>query len=214
MIIFCYLDLSYIIDHQILIWETKDIGVPTSPSSVNEMEIDREENYGDEVVDWVVAKSLRGHCADVYDLSWSHSSPPNYLVSGSIDNVVMLWDVAKGKVLHEFRNHEKFVRGVSWDPLNEWIVSIGCDKSCYLYPLNKQDKRLRKSKSKKNGSKTICLKKLLLAEGCNYEFVTFHDDNVPFYFSRLCFSPDGQYLFVPSGDFIVASLEMSNLDYS
>lgn len=43
---------------------------------------------------WTVLKMLRGHLEDVYDLSWSKCS--QFLISGSVDNSAILWDVGKG----------------------------------------------------------------------------------------------------------------------
>ncbi|CAG0892297.1 unnamed protein product [Darwinula stevensoni] len=43
---------------------------------------------------WNVWKVLRGHLEDIYDLSWSPDG--NFLLSGSIDNSAIIWDVHKG----------------------------------------------------------------------------------------------------------------------
>ena len=45
-------------------------------------------------LEWASSKVLRGHQSDVYDLCWSTCC--TYMVSGSIDNWVVLWDVEKG----------------------------------------------------------------------------------------------------------------------
>lgn len=45
---------------------------------------------------WIAWKVLRGHLQDVYDLAWSPDSA--FLVSGSIDNTALLWDVQKSKL--------------------------------------------------------------------------------------------------------------------
>lgn len=45
---------------------------------------------------WTVLKMLRGHLEDVYDLSWSKCS--QFLITGSVDNTAILWDVGKGIV--------------------------------------------------------------------------------------------------------------------
>jgi chromatin assembly factor 1 subunit B len=45
---------------------------------------------------WNVLKVLRGHVEDVYDLCWSPDS--TQLLSGSVDNTAILWDVVKGKL--------------------------------------------------------------------------------------------------------------------
>lgn len=39
--------------------------------------------------------SHRGHLEDVYDLCWSVDS--NFLISGSVDNTAIVWDVQKGE---------------------------------------------------------------------------------------------------------------------
>lgn len=139
--------------------------------------------------DWVIFKSLRGHVADVYDLNWSNDSA--YLVSGSIDNSVCVWDVAKSRILHQFRNHEKFVQGVCWDPLNEFLCSVSCDKSCIVYSC-------AQTVSKKRVSLTFS-KSAIIRKSCFESGETnFYDDNVPVYFRRLSWSSDGSLLVVPS----------------
>lgn len=55
------------------------------------------EGSGENKEQWGVAKLLRGHLEDVYDLSWSKCS--QFLVSGSVDNSAILWDVTKGKCI-------------------------------------------------------------------------------------------------------------------
>lgn len=37
---------------------------------------------------------FRGHIEDVYDLCWSPDG--NNLISGSVDNSAIIWDIAKG----------------------------------------------------------------------------------------------------------------------
>lgn len=45
---------------------------------------------------WNVLKILRGHVEDVYDLCWSPDSAQ--LLSGSVDNTAILWDIVKGVI--------------------------------------------------------------------------------------------------------------------
>eukprot|EP00475_Leptophrys_vorax_P038833 TRINITY_DN6930_c0_g1_i2.p1 TRINITY_DN6930_c0_g1~~TRINITY_DN6930_c0_g1_i2.p1 ORF type:complete len:597 (-),score=150.41 TRINITY_DN6930_c0_g1_i2:25-1737(-) len=187
-------------DCNICIWEFRDCEVmevgddrdrkESSDGCLEEAQPDDEER-----VEWVVDKSLRGHHADVYDLCWSSNG--DYIVSGSIDNAVIVWDVAKGKAVQEFRNHDKFVRGVSWDPLGEFITSIGCDRTLNIHPVTVKEKRLRRNKTKKIVQKSTVIKKLQVQDNGVSTF-SFHDDNVAIYFSRHRFSPDGAFLFVPS----------------
>ena len=37
----------------------------------------------------------RGHIEDVYDLSWSQDS--THLISGSVDNTAIVWNISNGK---------------------------------------------------------------------------------------------------------------------
>ena len=43
---------------------------------------------------WNTCKILFGHSSDVFDIRWSNDS--KYLISGSIDNSAILWNVEKG----------------------------------------------------------------------------------------------------------------------
>lgn len=43
---------------------------------------------------WTVLKILRGHMEDVYDICWSPDC--TQILSGSVDNTAILWDINKG----------------------------------------------------------------------------------------------------------------------
>lgn len=78
-----------------------------------------------------VRSFLRGHHADVYDLSWSPDS--SCLISGSVDRTAIMWDVAASKQMQILKDHTNFVQGVAWDPLDKFVATQGCDRSCRLY---------------------------------------------------------------------------------
>lgn len=75
---------------------------------------------------WLTLKVLRGHREDVYDLSWAPNS--QFLVTGSVDNTAMLWDVHKGKSLAILDDHKGYVQGVAWDPCNQFIATMSTDR--------------------------------------------------------------------------------------
>ncbi|XP_022107613.1 chromatin assembly factor 1 subunit B-like [Acanthaster planci] len=139
---------------------------------------------------WTAFKMLRGHLEDVYDLSWSPSG--SRLLSGSVDNSAIIWDVAKGEKLVIFKDHRSFVQGVAWDPLGKYCATLSCDRSFRLYNLN-------------NNRCAFNITKMSLAtttnsgEGITKQCRMFHDDSMRSFFRRLTFSPDGQLLIVPSG---------------
>ena len=90
-------------------------------------------NFGsaEEKICWSNYKILRGHSGDVYDLSWNPES--KYLISGSVDNCCMIWNIEKAKCVNRFMDHEHFVQGVSWDPRNKYILTQSSDKSVRFY---------------------------------------------------------------------------------
>lgn len=43
---------------------------------------------------WIFVLKCRGHIEDIYDIQWSPDG--NNLISGSVDNSAIIWDVVKG----------------------------------------------------------------------------------------------------------------------
>ena len=61
-------------------------------------------------------------------LSWAPDA--SALVSGSIENICILWDTESGKGKARLDNHVHYVQGVAWDPVGELVVSQSADRSC------------------------------------------------------------------------------------
>lgn len=74
----------------------------------------------------MIWKTLRGHLEDVYDLSWSMDSLS--IISGSVDNTAVIWDVKKGKSKACLNEHKGFVQGVAWDPRNKYVATFATDR--------------------------------------------------------------------------------------
>ncbi|CAI0445351.1 unnamed protein product [Linum tenue] len=81
---------------------------------------------------------LRGHDKEGYGLSWSPFKQ-GYLVSGSNDCKICLWDVsavAQDKVLDAFHAHESVVEDVDWHLKNENLFgSVGDDCQLMIWDL-------------------------------------------------------------------------------
>ena len=76
------------IDSVVCVWRQEGCGPEKGVGNLLEGEpTGRKEN-------WTVVKMMRGHLEDVYDLCWSPDS--THLVSGSVDNTAIVWDVQKG----------------------------------------------------------------------------------------------------------------------
>ncbi|KAK0091062.1 hypothetical protein PV326_003810 [Microctonus aethiopoides] len=138
---------------------------------------------------WSSWKVLRGHLEDVYDISWSPDS--NMLVSGSVDNTAIVWDVNKGRSISILQDYKGFVQGVTWDPSNQYIATMSTDRQCRLIDLNTMKTIQRANKAKVPTSPGHRL------EGKTIRL--FHDDTFKSFFRRLTFTNDGLLLIVPSG---------------
>ncbi len=146
---------------------------------------------------WLTLKILRGHMEDIYDLSWSANS--NFLISGSVDNTAIVWDVQKGKNMTILQDHKGFVQGVAWDPLNKYLATLSTDRIFRLFDVQTKKIVNRCSKSLLPVPKDSPL--------YDKQIRLFHDDTLQTFFRRLTFSPDGNLIVVPSG---VAVAEGSN----
>ncbi|MCI4378209.1 hypothetical protein PGIGA_G00213200 [Pangasianodon gigas] len=136
---------------------------------------------------WNVVKTLRGHIEDVYDLSWT--SDGNFLVSGSVDNTAIMWDIQKGQKICIFNDHKSYVQGVSWDPLGQYISTLSCDRVMRVYSTLTKKKAYSVSKMTSGSA----------GEGEVKNFRMFHDDSMRSFFRRLTFTPDGSFLLAPAG---------------
>ncbi|XP_064549059.1 chromatin assembly factor 1 subunit B [Drosophila montana] len=138
---------------------------------------------------WLTLKVLRGHREDVYDLSWAPNS--QFLVSGSVDNTAMLWDVHKGKSLAILDDHKGYVQGVAWDPCNQFIATMSTDRHLRVFDANTRRVLHRVSKS------TLPVKEGHELHGRSIRL--YHDGTLQTFFRRLCFTPDGKLLLTPAG---------------
>lgn len=58
-----------------------------------------------------------------------------FLLSGSRDRTVKLWEISTGVCLHTFTVHESWVRGVSFEPNGEYGLSVSEDKTIKILDL-------------------------------------------------------------------------------
>ncbi|XP_064628393.1 chromatin assembly factor 1 subunit B-like isoform X2 [Lineus longissimus] len=169
-------------DCAILLWKLSDATAPPN-GMFGEEEDDNKET-------WNVTKTLRGHIEDIYDLCWSPSG--KYMITGSVDNSAILWDVHKGKSMAILKEHGSFVQGVAWDPLGKYVATLSCDRCCRIFNIASNQCVHRISKMSLPSSPVG-------EDGKVKQFRMFHDDTMRSFFRRLEFSPDGQLLIAPAG---------------
>ncbi|XP_053733345.1 chromatin assembly factor 1 subunit B [Synchiropus splendidus] len=169
-------------DAAILLWKLNDSKEPEQTPGFQE-----EEDAQLNKESWTVVKTLRGHIEDVYDICWTRDG--NLMVSGSVDNTAIMWDVNKGQKLSILNDHKSYVQGVSWDPLGQYVATLSCDRVMRVYSTH----------TKKKVSSTSKLSSGSPAEGEVKQHRMFHDDSMRSFFRRLSFTPDGSFLLAPAG---------------
>lgn len=64
-----------------------------------------------------------------------HINPANFnqCVSGSVDDTACLWDVSKGELIHQFKDHTDSVTCVQFSYNGAYIATGGMDGNIYIY---------------------------------------------------------------------------------
>ncbi|XP_068186294.1 chromatin assembly factor 1 subunit B [Antennarius striatus] len=169
-------------DAAILLWKIND---SKEPEQTPVYQDDEDAQLNKE--SWSVVKILRGHIEDVYDICWTRDG--NFMVSGSVDNTAVMWDINKGQKICILNDHKSYVQGVTWDPLGQYIATLSCDRVMRVYSVHTK-------------KKTFCVSKMSSgspADGEAKQFRMFHDDSMRSFFRRLSFTPDGSFLLAPAG---------------
>ncbi|MEQ2203843.1 Chromatin assembly factor 1 subunit B, partial [Xenoophorus captivus] len=167
-------------DAAILLWKLNDSKEPEQ-TAVFQDEEDTQLNKES----WSVVKTLRGHIEDVYDICWTRDG--NLMVSGSVDNTAIMWDINKGQKLCILNDHKSYVQGVTWDPQGQYVATLSCDRVMRVYSTHTK-------------KKAFCVSKMSsgpLADGEAKQYRMFHDDSMRSFFRRLSFTPDGSFLLAP-----------------
>ena len=177
-------------------FDQQDKSTKSPPKKADIMEVTEEDDevaleggsFEDEIIkieNWNQFKVLRGHLEDVVDVSWS--SDGNYLISGSVDNESIVWDVNKGCKIHMLSGHKSWVQGVAYDPLNDFLATMSADRSLRIFSVSSKKTMFRIDRGK------------LMHEGQLIKSRLFYDYTLQSFTRRLSFSPNGEFLLVPSG---------------
>ncbi|EDN93387.1 hypothetical protein SS1G_09253 [Sclerotinia sclerotiorum 1980 UF-70] len=86
---------------------------------------------------WRTKHMCRSSGAEIYDLAWSPDSV--YFIIGSMDNVARIYNAQTGQLIRQIAEHQHYVQGVAWDPLNEYIATQSSDRSVHIYTLRTKD---------------------------------------------------------------------------
>ncbi|KAI7786657.1 chromatin assembly factor 1 subunit B [Diaporthe eres] len=91
----------------------------------------------DDKESWRTKHMCRSSGSEIYDLAWSPDG--SYFIIGSMDNVARIYNAATGTLIRQIAEHNHYVQGVAWDPLNEYIATQSSDRSVHVYSLRTKD---------------------------------------------------------------------------
>lgn len=130
-------------DNWIILWElcTDSENNDTSSSNLNN---EQDDDLPVNIENWKRIKQFRGHNTEIYSLNWSSDS--QYLMSGSLDGTVIIWNVNDGVMSQpRIEDHTHYVQGVCFDPLMKYIATQSSDRSVKLYKLRNNQTKHKKS---------------------------------------------------------------------
>ncbi|GMM58552.1 Cac2 protein [Maudiozyma humilis] len=184
-------------DGQVLLWRQND-------TIVREFGMDDAE--ASEVKEsWYVHKRLRySSNSEIYDLCWSPDD--RYIIVGCMDNCMRIFDVESERCIVNVKDHNHYVQGVAWDPLNKYVFSQSADRSMHIYRLifaSDDPKRLESVKLRNRIVRTDLPSRRAGCKPLNFDVTKtanlFHNETLPSFFRRLTVSPCGSILCVPAG---------------
>lgn len=152
----------------------------------NQKTLDMDEDENKE--NWFSYKTFRGHLEDILDISWSHDG--NQIVSGSIDNSLIVWDINTGNKLAILKEPKGFVQGVVMDPLGSNYCCLSTDRALRIFSSvnNKCIHNVSKIQMSKEN-----------VDPMPPSIRIFHDDTMKSFFRRMTYTSDGNLLIAPSG---------------
>lgn len=120
-------------DGNVLLW------VPTEMKETSLT--DHSDGNGPDREHWRVKLMCRSSSgSEIYDIAWSPDG--HYLLTGSMDNVARIYDTRDGQCVRQIAEHNHYVQGVAWDPLNEFVATQSSDRSLSVYNLKTKDGQL------------------------------------------------------------------------
>jgi chromatin assembly factor 1 subunit B len=164
------------------------------------------DNCEDENIEnWYPFKTFRGHLEDILDISWSEDSQT--IVTGSIDNSVMVWNVASGKHIAILKEPKGFVQGVCFEPTGATFAVLSTDRCLRIYSSSTYKCLINVNKMMSQEDHCGVMTAVVVGGGSpvvvsslsSSSIRLFHDDTMKSFFRRMSFSSDGNFLITPSG---------------
>ncbi len=162
--------------------------------------------------------TLTGHEDLVRSVAFSPDG--SYVISGSADNTIKIWDVSTGKEISTFSGHSRRVNSVAFSPDGQYVVSVSNDRTIKLWDVStgKEIHTLTATSSYVSvTSAAFSPDGRYMASGSMCRTVRIWDVStgsqihrlrLPDGVKSLDFSPDGQYLVAGSFSFYYSTIKL------
>lgn len=110
---------------------------------------------------WRVKLMCRATQQELYDMAWSPNGET--LAVGGTDFVARIINVQDGHVIREISEHNHYVQGIAWDPLNEFIATQSSDRTVHVH--NLQTRRHDRDRDGTNADGSITSSQLVSKNG-------------------------------------------------
>ncbi|KAN0065411.1 Chromatin assembly factor 1 subunit [Thecaphora frezii] len=122
-------------DGNVLFWVPSDRNRPGFGDVQSNLD-DGESQFEKEF--WRVKLMTRATQQELYDMAWSPNGET--LAVGGTDFVARIINVQDGHVIREISEHNHYVQGIAWDPLQEFIATQSSDRSVHIHSLQLKQK--------------------------------------------------------------------------
>ncbi|CCE64552.1 hypothetical protein TPHA_0I00460 [Tetrapisispora phaffii CBS 4417] len=209
-------------DGQLLLWTQSDSSNKDTSINTNIQSLDAKNDGANGNESWFIYKRLNSQTAmssEIYDIAWSPDG--NYIITGSMDNSLRVFDVNKSQQIILVNDNSHYVQGVTWDPQNKFVFVQSADRSLSVYELifDKNETNKLVNLKLKNKIWKCDLPKHTIDEATKKEKLDFdstrssylfHNETLPSFFRRLDISPCGNLIGVPAGVFRSANAETNS----
>ncbi|PWW73050.1 WD40 repeat-like protein [Tuber magnatum] len=153
---------------------------------------------------WRLKHMCRSMGSEIYDLAWSPDGI--FFITGSMDNIARVWNAQTGQMVRQIAEHNHYVQGVAWDPLNEFVATQSSDRSVHIYTLKSKDGQFSLSQHGKISRMDLPPRRPMefspKVHGLGVKNANiYYNETLTSFFRRLTFTPDGSLLFTPAGQY-------------
>lgn len=120
-------------DHTIIVWNPNQSDLSTgSSSSTNNIKCTlKDHDHTVECIAWAPESAS----SNILDATIPNRTTGPFLISGSRDKTIKVWDVGVGACLFTLIGHDNWVRGVCWHPGGNYIISVSDDKTLRIWDI-------------------------------------------------------------------------------